>query len=52
MAIDFSELRDLDFNNLGSASTGVKAIVLGFLVVLRGSGEQRVGGHDVGPWCW
>lgn len=32
--MDLSELRDLDFNNLGSASTGVKAILLGFLAVL------------------
>jgi type IV pilus assembly protein PilO len=32
--MDLSEIRDLDFNNIGSASTGVKAIVLGFLAVL------------------
>ena len=32
--MDLSELRDLDFNNIGSASTGVKAIVLGFLAAL------------------
>lgn len=32
--MDLSELRDLDFNNLGSASTGVKAILLGFLAVV------------------
>jgi len=32
--MDLSELRDLDFNNIGSASAGVKAIVLGFLAVL------------------
>ncbi|NBB93877.1 MAG: type 4a pilus biogenesis protein PilO [Gammaproteobacteria bacterium] len=32
--MDLSELRDLDFNNLGSASTGVKAVLLGFLAVI------------------
>jgi type IV pilus assembly protein PilO len=32
--MDLSELRDLDFNNIGSASTGVKAILLGFLAVV------------------
>jgi len=32
--MDFSELKDLDFNNLGSASTGTKAVVLGFVAVL------------------
>lgn len=32
--MDFAELRDLDFNNLGSASAGAKAVVLGFLAVL------------------
>lgn len=32
--MDISELRDLDFNNLGSASTGAKAVVLGFIAVL------------------
>ncbi|MGY6588942.1 MAG: type 4a pilus biogenesis protein PilO [Wenzhouxiangella sp.] len=28
-----SELKDLDFNNLGSASTGAKAVVIGFVVI-------------------
>lgn len=32
--MDVQELRDLDFNNLGSASTGAKAILLGFLAIL------------------
>lgn len=32
--MDLSELRDLDFSNLGSASTGVKALLLGFVAVL------------------
>lgn len=32
--MDLSELRDLDFNNLGSASTGAKALILVFLAVL------------------
>lgn len=32
--MDLSELRDLDFNNLGSASTGTKTLILGFLAVL------------------
>ncbi len=32
--MDLSELRDLDFNNLGSASTGTKAVVIGFVCVL------------------
>ncbi|AKS42844.1 type 4a pilus biogenesis protein PilO [Wenzhouxiangella marina] len=32
--MDLSELRDLDPNNLGSASTGTKAVVLGFLAIL------------------
>jgi type IV pilus assembly protein PilO len=32
--MDLSELRDLDFNNLGSASTGVKALLLGVAAVL------------------
>lgn len=32
--MDLSELRDLDFSNLGSASGGVKALLLGFVAVL------------------
>lgn len=32
--MDLSELRDLDFSNLGSASTGVKVFLLGFVAVL------------------
>jgi len=32
--MNFSELRELDFNNLGSASSGAKAIILVFLAVL------------------
>ncbi len=32
--MELSELRDLDFNNLGGASTGAKAVLLGFLTVL------------------
>ena len=32
--MDLQELRDLDFNNLGSASTGVKALLLVILAVL------------------
>ncbi|QKK01858.1 MAG: type 4a pilus biogenesis protein PilO [Pseudomonadota bacterium] len=32
--MDLSELRDLDFNNIGSASTGVKAFLLAIVVVL------------------
>lgn len=32
--MDLSELRDLDYNNLGSASTGVKALLLGFVAAL------------------
>lgn len=32
--MDLSELRDLDFNNLGSASTGVKVFLLVILAVL------------------
>lgn len=32
--MDLSELRDLDFNNLGSASPGVKAFLLGVVAVL------------------
>ncbi|MEE4330856.1 MAG: type 4a pilus biogenesis protein PilO [Wenzhouxiangella sp.] len=32
--MDLSELRDLDFNNLGSASTGTKAVILVFLAIL------------------
>ena len=32
--MDLSELRDLDFTNLGSASTGTKAIVIGFVCIL------------------
>lgn len=31
--MDMSELKDLDFNNLGSASTGAKAVVIGFVVI-------------------
>lgn len=36
--MDLSELRDLDFSNIGSASTGVKALLLGLmaLVILIG----------------
>jgi type IV pilus assembly protein PilO len=32
--MDLSELRDLDFNNLGSASNGAKAVILVFLAIL------------------
>lgn len=32
--MDLSELRQLDFNNLGSASNGAKAVILVFLAVL------------------
>ncbi len=32
--MDLSELRDLDFNDLGSASTGAKVVILGLVVVL------------------
>lgn len=32
--MDLAELRQLDFNNLGSASSGAKAVVLGFLAIL------------------
>jgi len=32
--MDLSELRDLDFNNLGSASNGTKAVILVFLAIL------------------
>jgi type IV pilus assembly protein PilO len=32
--MDLQELKDLDFNNLGSASTGAKIILLGFLAIL------------------
>ncbi len=32
--MELSELRDLDFNNLGSASKGAKAVILGFLAIL------------------
>lgn len=32
--MDLSELRDLDFSNLGSASTGVKVFLLGFVAVV------------------
>ena len=32
--MDLSELKDLDFNNLGSASTGAKAVILAFIAVL------------------
>jgi type IV pilus assembly protein PilO len=31
--MDLSELRDLDFNNIGSASAGTKAVVIGFVVI-------------------
>ncbi|MFU8831475.1 MAG: type 4a pilus biogenesis protein PilO [Wenzhouxiangella sp.] len=35
----FSELRDVDFNNLGGASTGAKAVILAFVIVaLLGAG--------------
>jgi type IV pilus assembly protein PilO len=37
--MDVSELRDLDFNNLGGASTGAKSVILAFVVVaLLGAG--------------
>lgn len=37
--MDLSELRDLDFNNIGSASAGTKAVVIGFVVIaLLGAG--------------
>jgi type IV pilus assembly protein PilO len=32
--MDVQELRDLDFNNLGSASTGAKAVLLSVLAIL------------------
>ncbi len=32
--MDLSELRDLDFNNLGNASTSAKAVIIGFVVIL------------------
>ncbi|WP_376697399.1 type IV pilus inner membrane component PilO [Wenzhouxiangella sp. EGI_FJ10305] len=32
--MDLSEIRDLDFNNVGSASTGVKVILLGLLALV------------------
>lgn len=32
--MDLSELRDLDFSNIGSASTGVKVLLLGLLAVV------------------
>lgn len=32
--MDLSELRDLDFSNLGSASTGAKTVVIGFVCIL------------------
>jgi len=32
--MDLSEIRDLDFNNIGSASTGVKALLLGLLALI------------------
>lgn len=32
--MDLNELKDLDFNNLGSASTGAKAVIIAFVVVL------------------
>ena len=32
--MDLSELRDLDFNNLGTASAGAKAVILVFLAIL------------------
>lgn len=31
--MDLSELRDLDFNNIGSSSGGTKAVVIGFVVI-------------------
>jgi type IV pilus assembly protein PilO len=31
--MDLSELRDLDFSNIGSASAGTKAVVIGFVVI-------------------
>ncbi len=37
--MDVSELRDLDFNNLGGASSGAKAVIITFVVVaLLGAG--------------
>ncbi len=37
--MDYSELRDLDFNNLGGASSGAKAVILTFVVIaLLGAG--------------
>ena len=37
--MDLSELRDLDFSNIGSASAGTKAVVIGFVVIaLLGAG--------------
>ncbi|MCC5864118.1 MAG: type 4a pilus biogenesis protein PilO [Wenzhouxiangella sp.] len=32
--MDLNELKDLDFNNLGSASAGAKAVIIGFVVIL------------------
>jgi len=32
--MNFQEIRDLDFNDLGGASTGAKAFLLGFMVLL------------------
>ena len=32
--MQLSELRELDFNNLGSASSGAKAFILGFVAIL------------------
>ncbi len=32
--MDLSELKDLDFNNLGSASTGAKVVILAFIAML------------------
>ena len=32
--MDLSELRDIDFNNIGSASTGVKALLLAIVAVV------------------
>lgn len=32
--MELSELRDLDFNNLGGASSGAKAVIIGFVCIL------------------
>ncbi|MCH8479095.1 MAG: type 4a pilus biogenesis protein PilO [Wenzhouxiangella sp.] len=32
--MDLNELKDLDINNLGSASAGAKAVIIGFVVIL------------------